>query len=66
MITAFVLDLSALYLGAGFIFAIIFILKGIQKMDPAAHGSSWGFRILIIPGMMLMWPVLLRKWLTLK
>jgi hypothetical protein len=50
------------YLAAGVVFAIPFVLKGVTKIDEGAHGSKWGFRIIIIPGTIVFWPVLLKKW----
>ena len=45
---------------------IPFILKGINKIDEGGHGSSIGFRIIIIPGVIVFWVVLLRKWIKAK
>ena len=56
----------ALYIFAGVLFAIFFSIKGIQKIDPAAHGSGPGFRLIIIPGVITLWPVLLMKWIKAK
>jgi hypothetical protein len=53
----------ALYLLAGFLFAIPFVVKGVTKVDEGAIGSGWGFRIIIIPGTIVFWPLLLKKWL---
>ena len=58
-----ILALVAIYLLFGFVFAIAFIIKGVDKVDETAHGSSIGFRIIIIPGSMVFWPFLLKKWL---
>lgn len=55
-----------IYLVAGFLFAILFVTKGVQKIDEAAHGSGWGFRLIILPGCMIFWPLLLRKWMKIK
>ena len=52
------------YLGAGFLFAIPFVVFGVQKVDPAASRGSWGFRVLLIPGAMAFWPMLLRRWIA--
>ncbi|WP_460555680.1 hypothetical protein [Ferruginibacter profundus] len=57
---------AALYLVAGFLFAICFLSKGIQKVDTTAHGSGWGFRLIIMPGTIVLWPVLLNKWRKIK
>lgn len=50
------------YLATGFLFAIVFIFKGIEKVDESAHGATPGFKIIIIPGVMALWPFLLNKW----
>ena len=54
----------ATYLLCGFIFAIPFVVVGAGRIDPHALHGSWGFRILIIPGAMLFWPLLARRWLS--
>lgn len=33
-------------------------------VDEGAHGSGWGFRLIIIPGIVVFWPLLLRKWIA--
>jgi hypothetical protein len=53
-----------IYLLAGVLFVIPFLWKGIVKVDEGAHGGSVGFKIMITPGVIVFWPVLLRKWLT--
>jgi hypothetical protein len=62
MIAAVFLILIGVYLGCGFLFAIPFALVGVKKIDPHAVHGSWGFRLLIIPGTMVFWPLLLRRW----
>jgi hypothetical protein len=58
--------MAVLYLAAGVLFAVFFLNKGIQKIDTAAHGSGWGFRLIILPGVIVFWPVLLNKWRKVK
>jgi len=53
--------IAAVYLFAGLIFAILFIIKGVERIDKGAHGGSIGFRLIIIPGTMVFWPLLLSK-----
>ena len=55
--------LGAVYLGLGFVFAVAFAFFGARRIDPHAAQGSWGFRLLIIPGAMALWPILLRRWL---
>lgn len=59
-----ILITAALYLLAGLVFAVPFIWKGVSKIDEGAHGSGWSFRIIIIPGTMVFWPFLLKKWIN--
>jgi len=54
--------LLALYLAAGAIFAVPFAWRGASAVDPAARGATVGFRILITPGVVVLWPALLMKW----
>jgi hypothetical protein len=57
------LILVAIYLLLGFAFAIAFVSKGITRIDEGAHGSKWGFRVITIPGVIVFWPFLLKKWI---
>ena len=57
---------ASVYLVLGLVFAILFITKGLGSVDDAAKVSSIGFRIIIIPGTTLFWPILLRKWIQAK
>ena len=56
----------AVYAAVGFIFAIAFVWKGVGKIDPAAAEGTIGFRLLIIPGTIALWPILARRWLHLQ
>ena len=62
MIAATFLILIGAYLACGLVFAIPFALVGVKKIDPHAKHGSWGFRLLIIPGTMALWPLLARRW----
>jgi len=66
MIIEIILLLTAVYLLFGFVFAIVFVIKGVTVIDEGSRGSSAGFRIIIIPGATLLWPVLLKKWIHAK
>ena len=55
------------YLALGLLFSIPFVLKGVTVIDhDGADGTKWGFRVIIIPGSIIFWPVLLRKWVNVK
>jgi hypothetical protein len=66
MLVGIILVLAAIYLVIGLLFAIAFVIKGVTAVDEGAHGSSAGFRIIILPGVALLWPVLLKKWINAK
>ena len=52
------------YLLCGIVFSILFISKGLQVIDEGAHGSGIGFKLIIMPGCIIFWPVLLKKWIN--
>jgi hypothetical protein len=54
--------LLAAYSAAGGVFAVAFVMTGIDLMDEAARRSGWGFRLMVIPGTAALWPFLLIKW----
>ncbi len=51
-----------IYLVVGFLVAIPLVVTGIGRFDPAARQGSWGFRLIILPGAIALWPVLARRW----
>ena len=63
MIAAAFLILLGFYLACGLVMAIPFVFVGVARIDPHAVRGSWGFRLLIIPGTMAFWPLLLKRWI---
>ena len=54
--------LLGLYAAIGVLFAICFLTRGIDQMDPVSKGSGIGFRLILLPGVTALWPVLLLRW----
>jgi len=54
------------YAAAGLIFAVAFVSRGIGRIDPAARGAPWTFRMLMIPGSAALWPMLLARWIRIS
>ena len=54
----------ALYAVIGVLFSFFFVTRGVSRVDPAAAGAPIGFRLLIFPGSVALWPLLLRRWLN--
>ena len=55
-----------LYLVAGFIFAILFLVFWVHKIDDAAANTPLSFKLVIFPGCIVLWPSLLGKVLKRK
>ena len=62
MASLFVLLLE-IYLLLGVAFSIVFAIKGAEAIDEEVAQSPKTFRLLLIPGAILLWPVLLLKWM---
>jgi hypothetical protein len=56
------LSILGVYLLIGLLFGIAFAFAGVKKIDPAAAASGFGFKLLIIPGSMVFWPLLAKRW----
>ena len=50
-------DVSALYAAIGALFAVGFLWRWVGRLDPAAAHATWGFRILVFPGVVMLWPL---------
>ncbi|MEM9021105.1 MAG: hypothetical protein AAGC44_11115 [Planctomycetota bacterium] len=61
-----ILMLMGGYVLVGTVLGILFVFKGISRVDPAADGGPTVFRMLILPGVVGLWPVMLRKWLAVR
>ena len=48
-----------IYLALGLLFAVYFVSGPIHAVDDHAPGSGIGFRLMIIPGVAALWPVVL-------
>jgi len=60
-VATWILRLTAAYLALGLLFSLSFLRRGIERLDPAARGSGWGFRLLVLPGTIALWPILLGR-----
>jgi hypothetical protein len=47
-----------LYAAAGLLFAPWFVWRGVGRLDPHAREATWGFRLVIVPGVVAFWPLL--------
>ena len=51
------------YVVLGVMFACAYLLVGVDRLDSQATGAGIGFRIAIAPGVVALWPLLLRRWI---
>lgn len=49
----------------GLAVAIPFLTLGVDRIDPSARGS-YLFRVLILPGVVMLWPIVLLRWAQLE
>ncbi len=60
-----IVTLVAAYGALGLIVAAAFLLFGIDRIDDSARGV-YAFRPLLIPGIVLLWPLVLWRWYVLE
>ncbi|MDX2288365.1 MAG: hypothetical protein NW217_06035 [Hyphomicrobiaceae bacterium] len=61
----FTMALLIVYAGVGLCVAAAFLLVGLDRIDDSARGV-YAFRPLLIPGVMLLWPLVVTRWMTLE
>jgi hypothetical protein len=49
------------YAGAGAVFGALFLWMWVRRLDPAAAHVTWGFRVLVFPGVVLFWPLFVAR-----
>ncbi len=54
-----------LYGAVGGVIALAFVLVGIDRIDAASHGA-YLVRPLLLPGLTLLWPIVLVRWIVLE
>jgi hypothetical protein len=52
----------AVYGLAGALFSVAFVLFGIHRVDRVAEHAPVGFRLIVMPGVAALWPLLLTRW----
>lgn len=58
-----VLLVAGTYAALGIVFAVAFVSRGVSRVDHAADHAPWSFRLIILPGVAALWPLLLVRWL---
>ncbi len=55
-----------IYAGIGLLFGIYFFVKGASQLDPLIKDSKWTVRLLLFPGAVGLWPIVLLKIINLQ
>jgi hypothetical protein len=56
-----VLRVVAMYAEFGALFGLWFVSGGVARVDAQAQGAGWGFRALIFPGVVALWPLFVSR-----
>lgn len=57
-----IVALAAAYVAVGLLFAVPFLAGGVGRVDPHAEGSGLAVRLILLPGTLAFWPLLLNRW----
>ena len=63
MLGAVMLMLVVLYVGVGLVAGLAFVLRGVDRVDAVALSSGLVFRVVILPGCIGLWPVVVWMWI---
>lgn len=53
---------AGLYLAVGLVLSLPLHARGLARIDPAVRGAGVWFRVLVTPGLVALWPLLVGKW----
>jgi hypothetical protein len=63
LVTALVLYASAVYAVLGICVALAFVVLGVTRVLPQPATVTIPARVLLLPGAVALWPVVVRRWL---
>lgn len=64
LVATWIVRCVALYVALGLAVALPFALRGVDRIDPSARRAGLGFRVLVLPGSVALWPIVLRRWIA--
>ena len=50
------------YLSIGLAVGVPFVVAGIGRVDPAARRTPWTFKLIVLPGVVALWPFVAARW----
>jgi len=61
-VVSLILIIIGVYLLVGLVFCVALLIIGLPDMDPSTRKSGFGFKLIIVPGILVFWPILWKKW----
>lgn len=58
-----IVALAVAYVATGLAVGLAFLVFQLERQDPAARGA-YAFRPLLLPGLALLWPLVLLRWIS--
>ena len=55
-IAAWVVRAAGIYAAVGGLVATYLLARGLRRIDPAAAAAGVGFKLLVLPGLVALWP----------
>jgi hypothetical protein len=52
-----------LYVLAGLLFAVMFLLAAVARLDPGVAAAPKTLRLLLLPGVAALWPLFASRWI---
>ena len=63
-VAAALVGLACVYFALGLVFGVFFVARGVERVDPGALGATLGFRLIVLPGIVALWPLFAFRWLA--
>jgi len=64
VIAQFVVGVFEAYVLVGVAFAVMFLPRGVTRLDPRIVGAPKTLRLLILPGIAALWPLFAWRWIA--
>jgi hypothetical protein len=64
VVAEFVVGVFEAYVLAGVAFALMFLPRGVTRLDPRVAAAPKTVRVLILPGIVALWPLFAWRWIA--
>ncbi len=65
IVAGYFIAVGTCYSAIGCVVAVAFLVFGVGRIDESARGV-YAFRLLLIPGLVLLWPLVILRWLAIE